>query len=382
MTSLPYNEPDWAASGLALSEGDSYRLNVIKEGVLLEPIILPKNGKSYLVLGRLPLCDISLSHDSISRFHIVMQFDREGRPHLFDLNSIHGSYLNKKKLSPYQYTPFRPGDFLKLGASTRLYVLEGGELEKAEAEEPKADEANVAQNFVQDIADYSLKYPNPRKSLVEFLETYDLPLLIESVCQSGTWQSVLSGGTLYSSQLMSDKSGEPLNFTLITGKGETKKDAELSLCLQFLSLLEEEGLLVDEELQELQAKRLRTFYKEQQKEQELDPYFDRASMKPFKDTKIVKLSKDDLDFLRFELMDFTGLEVPENYTDLKKVQGHLHTEVLQLGPEILQKFENYIAAVEKTFVGLPSLENEASLNLELEEDFRIKVPKSSRRTHE
>ena len=285
-------------------------------------------------------------------------------------------------MSPYQYTPFRPGDFLKLGASTRLYILEGGEEEKAESEEPKAEEAKAKHNFMQDIADYSLKYPNPRKSLVEFLETYDLPLLIDSVCQSGTWQSVLSGGTLYSSQLMSDKSGEPLNFTLITGKGETKKDAELSLCLQFLSILEEEGLLVDEELQEQHAKRLRSFYKEQQKEQELDPYFDRASMKPFKDTKLAKLSKDDLDFLRFELMDFTGLEVPENYIDLKKNQGFLHAEVLQLGPEILEKFENYIAAVEKTFVGLPSLESEASLNLEIEEDFRIKIPKSSRRTHE
>ena len=100
------------------------------------------------VFGRLPVCDISLEHPSLSRYHAVLQYRPTDAPtvtaeedgaessplsssgtdkagfYVYDLNSTHGSFLNKKKLQPRVYYRMRVGQMIRFGGSTRLFVLE------------------------------------------------------------------------------------------------------------------------------------------------------------------------------------------------------------------------------------------------------------------
>ena len=103
------------------------------------------------VFGRLPVCDVSLDHPSISRYHAVLQYrptdaastgtDGEERGkgstlslsspseagfYVYDLNSTHGSFLNKSKLQPRVYYRLRVGQMVRFGGSSRLFVLEVG----------------------------------------------------------------------------------------------------------------------------------------------------------------------------------------------------------------------------------------------------------------
>ncbi len=59
----------------------------------------PFAEKSFLVMGRLPVCDIELEHPSVSRYHAVVQFSLADEAKLFDLGSSHGTFLNKVLLS-------------------------------------------------------------------------------------------------------------------------------------------------------------------------------------------------------------------------------------------------------------------------------------------
>ena len=100
------------------------------------------------VFGRLPVCDVSLEHPSISRYHAVLQYrpsdatntttdteSKEGKTlpfgapneagfYVYDLNSTHGSFLNKSKLQPRVYYRVRVGQMVRFGGSSRLFVLE------------------------------------------------------------------------------------------------------------------------------------------------------------------------------------------------------------------------------------------------------------------
>ena len=101
------------------------------------------------MFGRLPVCDVSLEHPSISRYHAVLQYrptdaastcasNEEGKSgstlsssgpneagfYVYDLNSTHGSFLNKSKLQPRVYYRVRVGQMVRFGGSSRLFVLE------------------------------------------------------------------------------------------------------------------------------------------------------------------------------------------------------------------------------------------------------------------
>ena len=103
---------------------------------------------SSQVFGRLPVCDVALDHPSISRYHAILQYrptdattttaDDEGGErnplpssgtneagfYVYDLNSTHGSFLNKSKLRPRVYYRVRVGQMVRFGGSSRLFVLE------------------------------------------------------------------------------------------------------------------------------------------------------------------------------------------------------------------------------------------------------------------
>ncbi|XP_066531250.1 kanadaptin [Hoplias malabaricus] len=135
---LPYTEPPWA--GVATVP---YAFELLKNGSILDSI--PLTQQSYFVVGRLPVCDVSLEHPSISRYHAVVQYrglagedgavGEEPGFYVYDLGSTHGTFVNKNKVPPKTYIRLRVGHVLKFGGSTRLFILQGPEFdEEAESE--------------------------------------------------------------------------------------------------------------------------------------------------------------------------------------------------------------------------------------------------------
>ncbi|XP_051725255.1 kanadaptin [Ctenopharyngodon idella] len=135
---LPYTEPPWGCV-----PDINYSFELLKNGAILDTVPLTQN--SYFVVGRLPVCDVSLEHPSISRYHAVVQYrGRAGEDgvvgeergfYAYDLGSTHGTFVNKNKIPPKTYIRLRVGHVIKFGGSTRLFILQGPEFdEEAESE--------------------------------------------------------------------------------------------------------------------------------------------------------------------------------------------------------------------------------------------------------
>ncbi|XP_051502177.1 kanadaptin-like [Myxocyprinus asiaticus] len=135
---LPYTEPPWGSV-----PDISYSFELLKNGSILDAV--PLTQRSYFVVGRLPVCDVSLEHPSISRYHAVVQYrgkagqdevlGEERGFYVYDLGSTHGTFVNKNKIPPKTYIRVRVGHVIKFGGSTRLFILQGPEFdEEAESE--------------------------------------------------------------------------------------------------------------------------------------------------------------------------------------------------------------------------------------------------------
>lgn len=120
---LPYLEPPW--SGLCQTK---YYLEILKNGKIIGKVDLME--KPFYVFGRLASCDVQMEHPSLSRYHSVLQFC--GKPdnlhhmgwYIYDLESTHGTLINKTKVRPRSFTRLRVGHVIKFGGSTRLYILQ------------------------------------------------------------------------------------------------------------------------------------------------------------------------------------------------------------------------------------------------------------------
>ncbi|KAM3594737.1 uncharacterized protein V6R79_013287 [Siganus canaliculatus] len=136
---LPYTEPPWGGK----APDSSYALEILKNGAIVDTIPLTQRG--YFVVGRLPVCDVSLEHPSISRYHAVIQYrgqtgeeesvGEERGFYVHDLGSTHGTVVNKNKIPPKTYIRLRVGHVLKFGGSTRLFILQGPESDEEEESE-------------------------------------------------------------------------------------------------------------------------------------------------------------------------------------------------------------------------------------------------------
>lgn len=147
---LQYDVPEWAA---ALAK--DYSMEVLKSGILLETVSFAET-ETYVVVGRLPTCHISLEHASVSRQHAVLQFgSHQGSDAcLYDLSSAHGTFLNKTKIQPRTYYPLQDGDQVKFGASTRTFVWKApADVALAQATLREAEATNAMRSTVSDLHD-------------------------------------------------------------------------------------------------------------------------------------------------------------------------------------------------------------------------------------
>lgn len=149
---MPYTVPYW--SGPLPTQ--HFSLSVIKNGTIIGEVDISK--KAYVVFGRLPECDVSLEHPSISRYHAVLQYrapsntqqestkeeeegeeesrqplfssnPKEAGHYIYDLGSTHGTFLNKSRVKPRCYYRVRLGQMIKFGGSSRLFLLEVKQLQ-------------------------------------------------------------------------------------------------------------------------------------------------------------------------------------------------------------------------------------------------------------
>jgi len=115
-----YAPPTWSA----LPGAGSYKLEIIREGVVIES--LDVSQRSYYILGRDPgSAQVVLPHPSVSRQHAVIQHRDSGGVWLMDLGSTHGTTLNKKPCPPKAYVRLPVGATVRLGTGTRLACLMG-----------------------------------------------------------------------------------------------------------------------------------------------------------------------------------------------------------------------------------------------------------------
>ncbi|XP_033844195.1 kanadaptin isoform X2 [Periophthalmus magnuspinnatus] len=136
---LPYTEPSWGCNAPDIP----YSIEILKNGAILNTI--PLKDKSFFVVGRLPICDVSLEHPSISRYHAIIQYRGESGEtgsvgeergfYVQDLGSTHGTVVNKNKIPPKTYIRLKVGHVLKFGGSTRLFILQGPESDEEEESE-------------------------------------------------------------------------------------------------------------------------------------------------------------------------------------------------------------------------------------------------------
>jgi len=116
--------PDWAQQ---LPPDHLFRFKVERNGQVLELMeFLGRGLRNDLcwVLGKQgpTLVDFPVRHPSISREHCVLVFGR-GSLWIMD-KSTHGTYLNGVRISFKNWERLAPGDKVKLGMSTRTYILE------------------------------------------------------------------------------------------------------------------------------------------------------------------------------------------------------------------------------------------------------------------
>ena len=91
------------------------RLEAAWRAPRLPPLMLPDSGRTLLVIGRHPACDLVLSDPTVSRHHAELRWVGEEWL-LADLHSTNGTRLNGwRHVDP---TLIRPGDRVTFGQAT------------------------------------------------------------------------------------------------------------------------------------------------------------------------------------------------------------------------------------------------------------------------
>jgi smad nuclear-interacting protein 1 len=146
-----------SAGGLKFSEPAEARvptfrwhLHVFKGGARTAEPPIYINKSSATLFGRdRAVADVPCDHPSCSGQHAVIQFRlvavapagdgllvasdapaRTVKPYLLDLESTNGTFLNGRRVEPARYIELRPRDVLRMGTSSREFVLLYDEMAK------------------------------------------------------------------------------------------------------------------------------------------------------------------------------------------------------------------------------------------------------------
>ncbi|KAG0228762.1 Kanadaptin [Actinomortierella wolfii] len=271
---LKYQKPSW--SGFP---NQQFYFEVIKNGVIIEEIMVPE--KQFLVIGRLPFCDLEMEHpvgpwsEYIIPYHAVVQFKSNGEAFIYDLNSSHGTRLNKNKIPPGVHVSLKPGDQLRFGESTRLYLFQTKEEIDREEEERELVQQKIRQqkrlgqdepeeeqndfdwgmkedaveeedgfmddNFRQKVDENAYYRSDPKKALRNYLEGRGYAYEVE-LEESGPGHARVYTARI---RLPLESAIGPVYGEATTGK---KKDAEREAALDACIKLDSRGMLRTEQM--------------------------------------------------------------------------------------------------------------------------------------
>ncbi|PKY26559.1 hypothetical protein RhiirB3_513757 [Rhizophagus irregularis] len=285
---VPYEKPEWS---------DLPKINcsfeIIKNGISLEFIDFP--SKEFLVLGRLPICDIAMEHPSISRYHAIIQFNSKGEIFLYDLDSAHGTIINKQRVPSRHFTKLRVGDQLKFGESTRTYVLLGPEEPQPEPIQISkpilksvGENSSVTWGFAEDAEDENemnvaatkelwkrdenaYYYKDPKKALRNWLENrgYDMEFEIE---QEGPGHS-----RTFTARIRLPDVEDAYGPVYGLGSGSKRKDAERQAAIDSCEKLDMLGLLrASHDEASARKKRMRELLGDDDNDDDYDSFYDRT----------------------------------------------------------------------------------------------------------
>lgn len=97
-------------------------LDVYKDHVLIATHTVDQ--KTFYLVGRnAAVCDVVLSHCSISRLHATIVHHEKGATYLVDLGSAHGTFVDGLRLTALQPTLVVHGSVIKFGGSSRSYTF-------------------------------------------------------------------------------------------------------------------------------------------------------------------------------------------------------------------------------------------------------------------
>ncbi|KAJ2130807.1 hypothetical protein GGH19_000469 [Coemansia sp. RSA 1807] len=204
-----------------------YTLEVVKSGSQVESHSVPTT-KTFYTFGRLPVCDYPMDHESISRYHAVLQFYADGTACIIDLGSSHGTFINKAEAVAKIPTRVNAGDQIRFGMSSRIWILSGQAEELPDQDEPEHQE--------QPQTDSTKTQRDPVAYLYKFLRK-----TVEK--DEYTWTVTTDDEDQVCVYISVDLHDEDGNNMTATAKAATKNEAEQAATLQILEQLDESGYL-------------------------------------------------------------------------------------------------------------------------------------------
>lgn len=307
-----YTVPEWGGT-----PPPNYFIEVIKNGTSVLKFFIKS---PFIILGRMEKCDIVFEHPSLSRYHAIIQYCK-GTDILpkgflvYDLESTHGTFLNKSKIEPKIYYKLKVGDILKFGGSSRLYIFDGPKEEEEELNNKKiqksedetvcswgmsedAEEEDGSVNpFALSTLNEELYIDDPKKTLSGWFERegYEVEYKVEE-----------KGFRTFSCtvQLPVDTSAGDF-LTVEASVNGKKKESVVACALEACRTLDRMGLLRQSH-QESRQKKKKKWEENDYYDSDEDPFFDRTGQIEKRREMRKKLTK------KTEVENFQSLETKLN----------------------------------------------------------------------
>ncbi|XP_011643500.2 LOW QUALITY PROTEIN: kanadaptin [Pogonomyrmex barbatus] len=367
---IPYLEPKWGGK-----PDQEYKLEVLKSGMIIEKIDLTE--KSFYLIGRLPSCNLSLAHPTISRHHAIIQYraiDDEKNSkgfYLYDLESTHGTFWNGHRIKSRTYVRLQGGHMIKFGCSQRKYIVqappedqeEESELsvtqlkekrmeelrereikqqEEEEAEEKARlaaenegidwgmgedadEETDLTENPYASMADEELYLDDPKKTLRGWFERegYDLQYEVEEkgigqfLCWINLPKECFGGRSMRAEALVKGK----------------KKESVVQCALEACRILDRHGLLRQAN-HESRRKKTRNWEEEDYYDSDEDNFLDRTGTVEKKREQRMKLAG------KFEEKVETYSSLTEKHNEILNKISHLNNRLKEAQENITKTGES------------------------------------------
>ena len=215
------------------------------------------------------MCDLSLEHPSISRFHAVIQFKRGGGAFVYDLRSTHGTRINKERIPPNSFVHLPTESLVRFGESTRLFIFHGlptqaraaspnqkeiplmNECSWGMRDEPSLNETGASKDTPQaDDQTDAFYMKDPKKFLRDWFDARGLSLEFD-VVEEGFGKDKEYRANI---RLPMDFGIEEMSAT---GTAPRKRDAEVAAAIDACRRLDRLGILRDEDVSQLRRKKMK-----------------------------------------------------------------------------------------------------------------------------